>query len=42
LSAGRSAFVSRVDDLFVSGGENLFPSEAEAAAETGPDMATAL
>ncbi|MFC7051149.1 class I adenylate-forming enzyme family protein [Hansschlegelia quercus] len=31
-------FVGRVDDMFVSGGENIFPGEVEAVLETHPDV----
>ncbi|WP_020188240.1 class I adenylate-forming enzyme family protein [Methylopila sp. 73B] len=31
-------FVGRVDDMFVSGGENIFPGEVEAMLETHPDV----
>ena len=31
-------FVGRVDDMFVSGGENIFPGEVETVIETHPDV----
>jgi long-chain acyl-CoA synthetase len=31
-------FVGRADDMFVSGGENIFPGEVEAMLETHPDV----
>lgn len=31
-------FVGRTDDMFVSGGENIFPGEVEAMLETHPDV----
>ncbi|HEY0910292.1 MAG TPA: class I adenylate-forming enzyme family protein, partial [Bradyrhizobium sp.] len=31
-------FVGRSDDMFVSGGENIFPGEVEAVLETHPDV----
>jgi acyl-CoA synthetase (AMP-forming)/AMP-acid ligase II len=31
-------FVGRVDDMFVSGGENIFPGEVEAVLESHPDV----
>jgi long-chain acyl-CoA synthetase len=31
-------FVGRTDDMFVSGGENIFPSEVEKMLETHPDV----
>jgi long-chain acyl-CoA synthetase len=31
-------FVGRTDDMFVSGGENIFPSEVERMLETHPDV----
>lgn len=31
-------FVGRVDDMFVSGGENIFPGEVETMLETHPDV----
>ena len=31
-------FVGRADDMFVSGGENIFPGEVEAVLETHPDV----
>lgn len=31
-------FVGRVDDMFVSGGENIFPGEVEAVLDTHPDI----
>jgi acyl-CoA synthetase (AMP-forming)/AMP-acid ligase II len=34
-------FVGRVDDMFVSGGENIFPGEVEAMLETHPDVVQA-
>jgi acyl-CoA synthetase (AMP-forming)/AMP-acid ligase II len=34
-------FVGRTDDMFVSGGENIFPSEVEDVLETHPDVAQA-
>lgn len=34
-------FVGRTDDMFVSGGENIFPGEVEAMLETHPDVVQA-
>jgi acyl-CoA synthetase (AMP-forming)/AMP-acid ligase II len=34
-------FVGRTDDMFVSGGENIFPGEVEAVLETHPDVVQA-
>jgi long-chain acyl-CoA synthetase len=34
-------FVGRSDDMFVSGGENIFPGEVEAVLETHPDVVQA-
>jgi acyl-CoA synthetase (AMP-forming)/AMP-acid ligase II len=34
-------FVGRTDDMFVSGGENIFPSEVEDVLESHPDVAQA-
>jgi acyl-CoA synthetase (AMP-forming)/AMP-acid ligase II len=34
-------FVSRADDMFVCGGENVFPGEVEAILETHPDIVQA-
>jgi len=34
-------FVGRTDDMFVSGGENIFPSEVEKMLETHPDVVQA-
>jgi long-chain acyl-CoA synthetase len=34
-------FVGRADDMFVSGGENIFPGEVESVLETHPDVAQA-
>ncbi|RXF68489.1 class I adenylate-forming enzyme family protein [Hansschlegelia zhihuaiae] len=31
-------FLGRVDDMFVSGGENIYPGEVEAVLETHPDV----
>ena len=31
-------FVGRTDDMFVSGGENIFPGEVEKMLETHPDV----
>ena len=31
-------FIGRTDDMFVSGGENIFPGEVEAILETHPDV----
>ncbi|MBP1845734.1 acyl-CoA synthetase (AMP-forming)/AMP-acid ligase II [Rhizobium petrolearium] len=31
-------FIGRVDDMFVSGGENIFPSEVEGVLEAHPDI----
>jgi acyl-CoA synthetase (AMP-forming)/AMP-acid ligase II len=36
---GFYAFVGRADDMFVSGGENIFPGEVERMLETHPDIA---
>jgi acyl-CoA synthetase (AMP-forming)/AMP-acid ligase II len=38
---GFYAFVGRADDMFVSGGENIFPGEVEQVLETHPDIAQA-
>jgi len=38
---GFHAFVGRADDMFVSGGENIFPGEVERILETHPDIAQA-
>jgi long-chain acyl-CoA synthetase len=38
---GFYAFVGRADDMFVSGGENIFPGEIERVLETHPDVAQA-
>ncbi|CAB3773733.1 class I adenylate-forming enzyme family protein [Paraburkholderia humisilvae] len=38
---GFYAFVGRADDMFVSGGENIFPGEVERMLETHPDIAQA-
>ncbi|MFD1332289.1 class I adenylate-forming enzyme family protein [Methylopila musalis] len=35
-------FVGRTDDMFVSGGENIFPGEVEAMLETHADVAQAV
>lgn len=35
---GNFYFVGRVDDMFVSGGENIFPGEVEAVLETHPEV----
>ena len=35
---GFYAFVGRADDMFVSGGENIFPGEVEQMLETHPDI----
>lgn len=35
---GFYAFVGRADDMFVSGGENIFPGEVETVIETHPDV----
>ncbi len=34
-------FLGRTDDMFVSGGENIFPGEVEAVLETHPDIVQA-
>jgi len=34
-------FMGRTDDMFVSGGENIFPGEVEAVLETHPDVVQA-
>jgi acyl-coenzyme A synthetase/AMP-(fatty) acid ligase len=34
-------FVGRTDDMFVSGGENIFPGEVEKMLETHPDVVQA-
>jgi acyl-CoA synthetase (AMP-forming)/AMP-acid ligase II len=39
--AGFYAFVGRADDMFVSGGENIFPGEVEQMLETHPQIAQA-
>ncbi|GLK75066.1 acetyl-CoA synthetase [Methylopila jiangsuensis] len=39
---GFYAFVGRTDDMFVSGGENIFPGDVEAMLETHPDVAQAV
>jgi acyl-CoA synthetase (AMP-forming)/AMP-acid ligase II len=39
--AGFYAFVGRADDMFVSGGENIFPGEVEQMLETHPLIAQA-
>jgi acyl-CoA synthetase (AMP-forming)/AMP-acid ligase II len=38
---GFYAFVGRADDMFVSGGENIFPGEVEQMLETHPDIVQA-
>jgi len=38
---GFYAFVGRADDMFVSGGENIYPGEVERMLETHPDVAQA-
>jgi acyl-CoA synthetase (AMP-forming)/AMP-acid ligase II len=38
---GFYTFVGRADDMFVSGGENIFPGEVERVLETHPDVAQA-
>lgn len=38
---GYYSFVGRTDDMFVSGGENIFPGEVEAVLETHPDVVQA-
>src|ERR1044072_8771792 len=35
-------FVGRTDDMFVSGGENIFPSDVERMVETHPDVGQAV
>lgn len=35
---GNFSFVGRADDMFVSGGENIFPGEVEAVLETHPEV----
>src|SRR5262249_49787808 len=35
-------FVGRTDDMFVSGGENIYPTDVERMLETHPDVATAV
>ena len=35
---GFHTFVGRADDMFVSGGENIFPGEVESVIETHPDV----
>lgn len=40
--AGFHYFLGRTDDMFVSGGENIFPGEVEAVLETHPDVAQAV
>jgi acyl-CoA synthetase (AMP-forming)/AMP-acid ligase II len=39
--AGFYSFVGRADDMFVSGGENIFPGEVEQMLETHPSIAQA-
>jgi acyl-coenzyme A synthetase/AMP-(fatty) acid ligase len=38
---GFYTFVGRADDMFVSGGENIYPGEVERMLETHPDIAQA-
>ena len=40
-SDGFYFFVGRVDDMFVCGGENIYPTEVESIIETHPDIAQA-
>jgi acyl-CoA synthetase (AMP-forming)/AMP-acid ligase II len=35
-------FVGRTDDMFVSGGENIYPADVERMLETSPDVAQAV
>jgi acyl-CoA synthetase (AMP-forming)/AMP-acid ligase II len=35
-------FIGRADDMFVSGGENIYPSDVERMLERHPDVATAV
>jgi long-chain acyl-CoA synthetase len=35
-------FVGRTDDMFVSGGENIYPADVERMLERHPDMAQAI
>jgi long-chain acyl-CoA synthetase len=37
-AAGFHYFVGRADDMFVCGGENIFPGEVEKMLETHPDI----
>jgi long-chain acyl-CoA synthetase len=39
---GFYTFVGRTDDMFVSGGENIFPSQVETLLETHPDVQQAV
>ncbi|MEO8938814.1 MAG: class I adenylate-forming enzyme family protein [Burkholderiaceae bacterium] len=39
---GFHTFVGRTDDMFVSGGENIFPSQVETVLETHPDVQQAI
>ena len=39
---GFHTFVGRVDDMFVSGGENIFPSQVETVLESHPDVQQAI
>jgi acyl-CoA synthetase (AMP-forming)/AMP-acid ligase II len=40
-AAGFHYFVGRTDDMFVSGGENIYPTEVERMLERHPDVAQA-
>jgi acyl-coenzyme A synthetase/AMP-(fatty) acid ligase len=35
-------FVGRTDDMFVSGGENIYPADVERMLETNPDVSQAV
>jgi acyl-CoA synthetase (AMP-forming)/AMP-acid ligase II len=41
-SAGFYYFIGRADDMFVSGGENIYPGEVEAMLERHPDIHQAI
>jgi acyl-coenzyme A synthetase/AMP-(fatty) acid ligase len=35
-------FIGRTDDMFVSGGENIYPADVERMLETNPDVSQAV